>query len=179
MFGLKGESIDIAMPRRERATGSGHRDFEIDVDPFIGTQAAARRRDFTINAMMQDVLSGEIIDHFGGRRDLDAGVIRHIDPEAFVEDPLRVLRGAQFAARFQFIIAPETAELCRGIDLSALSAERVDGELRKALLKAERPSLFFEALRARAGSCFSSGRGCVDTYDGGHRQGGCVQRQSI
>lgn len=147
VFGLKGESIDIAMPRRERATGSGHRDFEIDVDPFIGTQAAARRRDFTINAMMQDVLSGEIIDHFGGRRDLDAGVIRHIDPEAFVEDPLRVLRGAQFAARFQFIIAPETAELCRGIDLSALSAERVDGELRKALLKAERPSLFFEALR--------------------------------
>ncbi len=147
VFGLKGESIDIAMPRREHATGRGHRDFEIDVDPFIGTQAAARRRDFTINSMMEDVLSGELIDHFGGRSDLEAGIIRHIDADAFVEDPLRVLRGAQFAARFGFSVAADTIELCRGIDLSALSAERVEGELRKALLKAEKPSIFFEVLR--------------------------------
>lgn len=147
VFGIKGESIDIAMPRREHATGRGHRDFEIDVDPFIGTQAAARRRDFTINSMMEDVLSGELIDHFGGRSDLEAGIIRHIDADAFVEDPLRVLRGAQFAARFGFSVATDTIELCRGIDLSALSAERVEGELRKALLKAEKPSIFFEVLR--------------------------------
>lgn len=147
VFSLKGEDIDIAMPRRERATGTGHRDFEIQVDPFIGTYKAARRRDFTINSMMEDVLTGEIIDHFGGRRDLEAGVIRHIDPHAFVEDPLRVLRGAQFAARFGFSIAQETIELCRGVDLSALSAERVEGELKKALLKADRPSVFFESLR--------------------------------
>lgn len=147
VFGIKGESIDIAMPRREHATGRGHRDFEIDVDPFIGTQAAARRRDFTINSMMEDVLSGELIDHFGGRSDIEAGVIRHIDADAFVEDPLRVLRGAQFAARFGFSVATDTIELCRGIDLSALSAERVEGELRKALLKAEKPSIFFEVLR--------------------------------
>jgi len=148
VFALKGEDIDIAMPRRERATGSGHRDFEVDVDPFIGTREAARRRDFTINALMEDVLTGEVVDHFGGRRDLDEGVIRHIDPATFIEDPLRVLRGAQFAARFGFAMAPDTMELCRGIDLSALSRERVEEEMKKALLKADRPSIFFESLRA-------------------------------
>ena len=148
VFAIKGEDIDIAMPRRERATGSGHRDFEVDVDPFIGTREAARRRDFTINALMEDVLTGELVDHFGGRRDLDEGVIRHIDPATFIEDPLRVLRGAQFAARFGFAIAPDTIELCRGIDLSALSRERVEEEMKKALLKADRPSIFFESLRA-------------------------------
>ena len=148
VFALKGEDIDIAMPRRERATGSGHRDFEVDVDPFIGTREAARRRDFTINALMEDVLTGELVDHFGGRRDLDEGVIRHIDPATFIEDPLRVLRGAQFAARFGFAIAPDTIELCRGIDLSALSRERVEEEMKKALLKADMPSIFFESLRA-------------------------------
>lgn len=148
VFALKGEDIDIAMPRREHATGSGHRDFEIDVDPFIGTLEAARRRDFTINSMMEDVLTGEIVDHFGGRRDIDEGVIRHIDPDTFIEDPLRVLRGAQFAARFNFAIAPDTIELCRGIDLSTLSRERVEEELKKALLNADKPSIFFESLRA-------------------------------
>ena len=148
VFALRGEDIDIAMPRRERATGTGHRDFDVEVDPFIGTREAARRRDFTINAMMEDVLTGEITDHFGGRRDLDEGVIRHIDPATFIEDPLRVLRGAQFAARFNFAIAPETMELCRGIDLSALSRERVEEELKKALLKADKPSIFFGSLRA-------------------------------
>ena len=148
VFALKGEDIDIAMPRRERATGSGHRDFDVEVDPFIGTREAARRRDFTINSIMEDVLSGGIVDHFGGRRDLDEGVIRHIDPDTFIEDPLRVLRGAQFAARFNFMIAPDTIELCRGIDLSTLSRERVEEELKKALLKADKPSIFFESLRA-------------------------------
>ncbi len=153
IYSLRGEDIDIAMPRRERASGNGeggprgHRDFEIEVDPFIGTYEAARRRDFTINALMEDVLSGEITDHFGGRRDLDSGVIRHIDAETFVEDPLRVLRAAQFAARFGFSIAPETVELCRSIDLSSLSRERVTEEMKKALLKADRPSVFFESLR--------------------------------
>ena len=147
VFALRGEDIDIAMPRRERATGRGHRDFEIDVDPYIGTEGAARRRDFTINSIMQDVLTGEMVDHFGGREDIAGGVIRHIDPETFVEDPLRVLRGAQFAARFAFTIAPSTIDLCRTIDLSALSKERVEEELKKALLKADKPSIFFESLR--------------------------------
>lgn len=147
VFALRGEDIDIAMPRRERAVGKGHRDFIVDVNPFIGTREAARRRDFTINALMEDTMTGEIVDHFGGQEDLKAGIIRHIDPATFVEDPLRVLRGAQFAARFGFGIAPDTVELCRGIDLSTLSKERVEEELKKALLKADKPSIFFEAMR--------------------------------
>lgn len=147
VFSLKGVDIDIAMPRKEKAVGRGHRDFEIEVDPFIGTAKAARRRDFTVNALMEDVLTSEIIDHFGGLRDLGDKVIRHIDPETFIEDPLRVLRGAQFAARFGFRIAPKTIALCRDIDLSTLSRERIEEELRKALLKADKPSIFFEMLR--------------------------------
>lgn len=147
VYALRNENIDIVMPRKERAVGRGHRDFEVDVDPYIGTKQAAGRRDFTINAIMEDVLTGEIIDHFGGRGDLSAGIIRHINSGTFVEDPLRVLRAAQFAARFEFEIAAETIDLCRSIDLSALSKERVEEELKKALLKASRPSIFFESLR--------------------------------
>lgn len=147
IFGLKGYSLDIAMPRTETNRGRGHKDFDIFVDPHIGTYKAAMRRDFTVNAMMQKVLTGEIIDHFGGREDLENRIIRHIHPDTFVEDPLRVLRGAQFAARFEFDIAPETLELCRGMDISALARERILGETEKALLKADRPSIFFELLR--------------------------------
>lgn len=140
-------NIDIAMPRKETATGRGHRDFRIDIDPFIGTKKAAIRRDFTVNAIMQNVLTEEIIDHFGGMKDLKAGVLRHVNDEAFAEDPLRVLRGAQFAARFGFKIAGETYKLCRNIELSSLSSERVFDEMKKALLKSPKPSVFFEELR--------------------------------
>ncbi len=147
VYSLKGQDIDIAMPRREKAKGKGHRDFEVSVDPFMGTLEAARRRDFTFNALMEDVLSGEIIDHFGGRRDLELGIIRHVDARSFVEDPLRVFRAAQLAARFDFVLSEETVELCRKIDTSALSKERVEAELKKALLGSERPSVFFEVLR--------------------------------
>lgn len=147
IFALKGYAIDIAMPRKETNRGSGHRDFDICVDPFIGTESAAKRRDFTVNAMMQDVLTGEIIDHYGGRADLKNRILRHVDDDTFGEDPLRVLRGAQFAARFEFKIADETMVLCKTMDLSALSKERVIGEMEKALLKAKKPSIFFENLR--------------------------------
>nr|MBE6544588.1 tRNA nucleotidyltransferase [Oscillospiraceae bacterium] len=147
IFGLKGYSLDIAMPRKEICRGAGHRDFDIFVDPHIGTLGAARRRDFTINAMMQNVLTGEIIDHFGGQEYLKRGIIRHVDGSSFAEDPLRVLRGAQFAARFEFKIAEETKNLCRKMDVSALPKERIMGEAQKALLKAKRPSIFFEVLR--------------------------------
>lgn len=147
VFSLKGHSLDIAMPRKEEARGRGHRDFAIFVDPFIGTEAACRRRDFTVNAMMQDVLTGEIVDPFGGQEDLKNGVLRHVCDASFAEDPLRVLRGAQFAARFGFRVAEETVQLCRGMQLQHLPKERIEGELKKALLKAERPSVFFEVLR--------------------------------
>ncbi len=147
VYSLCETPIDIAMPRRETATGSGHRDFKIDVDPFAGTQNAAKRRDFTINAIMQNILTGEIVDHYGGEKDLRDGVLRHVSGESFAEDPLRVLRAAQFAARFELQIAPETLALCENINLDTLSPERVSDELKKALVKAEKPSLFFESLR--------------------------------
>ena len=147
IFGLKGYSLDIAMPRKEEARGQGHRDFDIFVDPFIGTEAAACRRDFTFNALMQDVLTGEIVDHFGGAEDLKNGMLRHVNDESFAEDPLRVLRAAQFAARFEFRVAEETVALCRKMQLQHLPRERIEGELKKALLKADRPSVFFEVLR--------------------------------
>ena len=94
------------------------------------------------------MITGEIIDHFGGAADLQRGIIRHIHPEKFEEDPLRVLRAAQFAARFQFAVAEETLALTREMDLSALAKERVLSELEKALLKAPKPSVFFQTLRA-------------------------------
>ena len=147
IFGLKGYSIDIAMPRKESCRGKGHRDFDVFVDPHIGTLGAAKRRDFTVNAMMQNILTGEIIDHFGGREDLEKGIIRHVNDSSFAEDPLRVLRGAQFASRFNFEIAEETKALCRSMDISTLPKERIMGETQKALLKAERPSIFFEKMR--------------------------------
>ena len=119
IFNLKGYDLDIAMPRKEEARGSGHRDFDIFVDPFIGTEAACRRRDFTFNALMQDVLTGEIVDHFGGAEDLEKGILRHVNDVSFAEDPLRVLRAAQFAARFEFTVAEETVALCSRMQLSA------------------------------------------------------------
>ena len=147
VYNLCGYDIDIAMPRKEKCIGSGHRDFKVDIDPFIGTKKAAVRRDFTINAIMENVLTGEIIDHFGGQADIENKVIRHINESSFAEDPLRVLRGAQFSARFRFSVAPETIELCSGMNLNSLASERVFEEMKKALLKAEKPSIFFEVLR--------------------------------
>lgn len=146
IYNLKGHSLDIAMPRKESLRGQGHRDFDIFVDPFIGIEGAAKRRDFTCNALMQDVRTGEILDPFGGEADLRSGILRHVSEDSFAEDPLRVLRCAQFAARFDFRVAPETVELCRTMDLRHLPRERIEGELKKALLQAERPSIFFKIL---------------------------------
>lgn len=147
IFSLKGCNMDFAMPRSEKAVGKGHRDFEIGTDPFIGTKNAAKRRDFTVNALMRDVLTGEILDYFGGVRDLNEKVLRYVNDESFPEDPLRVLRLARFAARFGFSVANETKKLCKSVDLSFLAKERVVEELKKALLKSDKPSLFFEVLR--------------------------------
>ncbi len=147
IYSIRDSHLDIAMPRKEKKTGEGHRDFDVDVDPYIGTYEAARRRDFTVNALMEDILTGEIIDHFGGQTDLKNGILRCVDETSFVEDPLRVLRACQFAARFDFEIEEKTLVLCAGIALSSLSRERVEEELRKALLQSRRPSIFFENLR--------------------------------
>ena len=147
VLGLSHYDIDIAMPRREHATGRGHRDFAVFVDPFLGPEKAALRRDFTMNALMEDVLTGEVLDFFGGRKDMEQGVIRHVNDQTFAEDPLRVLRAAQFAARFGYRIADETVALSRTMDLKALPKERIYGELEKALMKAPQPSVFFRELQ--------------------------------
>jgi tRNA nucleotidyltransferase (CCA-adding enzyme) len=133
--------LDVSLPRRERKTGRGHRAFYIEGDPHMSFEEAARRRDFTVNAVLEDPLTGEIIDPFGGRADMEAGLLRAVAPETFVEDSLRVLRAAQFAARFDFRVEEKTVELCRSIDLTDLPAERVWGELEKILLAAGRPSV--------------------------------------
>lgn len=146
IYNLKGYDLDIALPRKERCIGTGHKDFEVYVDPYIGTHAAARRRDFTINALMKNILTGEIVDEFNGLNDLKNHIIRHVDSSTFREDPLRVLRACQFAARFNFKIASETINLCKTMDLSTLPKERIAGELSKALLKADKPSVFFNSL---------------------------------
>ena len=147
VYGIRGFGLDIAMPRKEKAVGRGHRDFTVDVDPFLGPEKAALRRDFTVNAMMKDVLSEELIDPYGGYGDIKERVLRCVSAETFPEDPLRVLRGAQMAARFGMSVDPGTEELCRQISLDTLSAERIMEELKKALLKAPKPSVFFRVLR--------------------------------
>ena len=147
IYALRHEDIEVALPRSEKVLGTGHRDFEISVDPDMGYKNAALRRDFTINALMMDVLSHEILDYFNGTDDLNKGIIRHVNDASFVEAPLRVYRAAQFASRFGFKIDERTVELCKGIDTFVLSRERIEEELKKALLKAERAEIFFECLK--------------------------------
>ena len=139
--------VDVSIPRRDRKAGKGHRGFVIEGDPEMDLVEAAKRRDFTINAIMQDPLTGEIIDPFNGREDIKNKLLRAVSPEMFGEDSLRVLRAAQFAARFEFQIEPQTVALCRDIDLTDLPAERIWGEVAKLLLQAPRPSVGLTLLR--------------------------------
>lgn len=136
-----GQDLDVSLPRRERKVSRGHKGFIVEGDPNMSFEEAAKRRDFTINAIMQDALTGEIIDCYGGQEDLKRTKIRHIADETFIEDSLRVLRAAQFAARFEFEIDEETIELCKTIDLTDLPKERIWGELEKLLLKSQKPSV--------------------------------------
>ena len=132
--------IDVSIPRRESKSGAGHRGFVITGDPFMSFADAARRRDFTINAILQDPLTGDLIDPFNGVADLRARVLRVVAPETFVEDSLRVLRAVQFAARFEMTVEAQTIALCRSITLSDLPHERIWNEVEKWLLAA-RPSI--------------------------------------
>ncbi len=141
-----GHDLDVSIPRRERKAGRGHRAFVIEGDPSMSVAEATRRRDFTINAILQDPLTGELIDPFEGRKDIENGILRAVSAETFAEDSLRVLRAAQFAARFRFSIEPATVTLCQQIDLTDLPAERIWGELEKLLLRAPHPSAGVEWL---------------------------------
>jgi tRNA nucleotidyltransferase (CCA-adding enzyme) len=135
--------IDVALPRRESKTGRGHKGFTVEGDPHLSVDEAARRRDFTINAMSQDPLTGEIVDPFGGRRDLEQRVLRVVDPSTFSDDSLRVLRALQFAARFGLTPTDDTRTLCEALPLDDLPSERIWGEVEKLLLLSDRPSIGF------------------------------------
>ena len=137
-------SIDVSLPRRDTKVAPGHRGFRVIGDPALSVEDASRRRDFTVNAMLHDPLTGETLDPWDGRSDLEARLLRAVDPATFVEDSLRVLRAMQFAARLEFAVDPATAALCRTIDLKDLPAERIRGEMDKLLLRARRPSIGLE-----------------------------------
>jgi tRNA nucleotidyltransferase (CCA-adding enzyme) len=141
-----GQHLDISLPRRERKAGTGHRGFVVEGDPNMSFEEACSRRDFTINAILEDPLTGELLDPFNGRGDIERRVLRMVSHETFAEDSLRVLRAAQFAARFEFDVDPETAAVCSAIDATDLPRERVWGEIEKLLLQAERPSIGFQLL---------------------------------
>lgn len=132
---------DFSLPRRESKTGAGHRGFSVTPDPDLSDAEAAARRDFTINAITCDPFTGEIFDPHGGRDDLRDRILRHTSP-AFVDDPLRVLRAFQLAARFNLSLAPETAALCRDITRTyhELPVERVWAEWDKWATQSTRPS---------------------------------------
>ena len=136
-----GGEYDFSLPRRESKTGAGHRGFAIAPDAALSDAEAAARRDFTVNAIAYDPFSATIIDPHGGQADLRARVLRHTSA-AFTEDPLRVLRAFQLAARFDFSLAPETAALCRSIvdTFAELPVERVWSEWDKWAVKSIKPA---------------------------------------
>lgn len=142
--------LDVSLPRRDSKAGTGHKGIRATADPEMGLVEAARRRDLTINAIAYDPLLDEFVDPFCGREDLDRKVLRAVDPHTFGEDPLRALRVAQFAARFQFAVDPALEALCRTMPLRELPAERIRGEVEKLLQKGARPSAGW-ALAERAG----------------------------
>ena len=137
-------TIDIGLPRRESKSGRGHKGFVVEGDPSMSIEDAARRRDFTINAISWDPLTNTYHDPFHGREDLNRHVLRAVDPATFGDDSLRVLRALQFAARFELTLDEATATLCRSIPLEDLPPERVWGEIEKLLLLAGRPSIGFQ-----------------------------------
>jgi tRNA nucleotidyltransferase (CCA-adding enzyme) len=139
--------VDVALPRRESKSGRGHKGFVVSGDPSMSFVDAARRRDFTINAISWDPLTDTIIDPFDGRGDLAARVLRAVDPATFGDDSLRVLRALQLSARFELTVDFGTRTLCRGIPLDDLPPERVFGEFEKLLLRAQRPSIGFALAR--------------------------------
>jgi len=143
--GLDGatEAVDVSLPRRDSKVGPGHRGIAVAGDPDLSIEEAARRRDFTINALLFDPLTGELLDPHGGQRDLAARVLRAVDATTFGEDPLRALRAVQLAARFDLAVEPATAALCAAMPLGELPAERIFGEIEKLLRQARRPSIGF------------------------------------
>ena len=146
VFRVGGIDVDFSLPRRDSKRGPGHRGFDVAPDPTLHFAEAARRRDLTVNSIGIDPLTGDVLDPHGGCRDLKRRVLRATDPGRFPEDPLRGLRVAQLAARLEMTPDEELVALCRRLDPSELSGERVFDECRKLLLRAAKPSIGFGVL---------------------------------
>lgn len=148
---IRGLDVDFSLPRTEKKIGEGHRGFEIEINPYATTLEASLRRDLTINSILKNAITGEIIDHFNGISDIENKVIRYTNSESFQEDPLRVLRVAQFAARFNFSIDNDTFNLCKVMvsqgQLEELPYERIEEEYNKLLLKGQKPSVGINFLK--------------------------------
>jgi len=148
VFIKKSTGEEYALARTERKTAKGYQGFQFNASSEITLAQDLERRDLTINAMAQTA-DGEVIDLHGGQQDLADGIIRHVS-DAFLEDPVRILRAARFAARFGFTIAPETLELMKAMvsngEVDALVPERVWAEMKKALIT-DSPAIFFQVLR--------------------------------
>lgn len=152
-----GVEIDVSLPRTDSKIGEGHRGFEVKVDPKMSVADAAKRRDFTFNGLSKDPLTGEIFDPWGGVDDLRHRRLRVTDPERFRDDPLRLLRGAQFVARFGLSVEPDTMKLMREMvpELKEISVDRIRDEWEKLLMRAMRPSMGLEVL---------NNAGIIDAY---------------
>jgi len=151
-FVYEQEEYDFSFPRTEQKVGVGHRGFEVHCDGRLSFEEAAKRRDFTINAMGYDLQCGSFLDPYGGREDMAAKRLRHIEEKTFVEDPLRLYRAVQFVARFGYHLDPKTLQLCQqmvaqGV-LEELPKERIYEEFKKLLLKSPKPSVGFELMRS-------------------------------
>ncbi len=142
-------TFDISLPRREHSTGVGHKDFDVTFDPSIPVEDDLTRRDFTINAMALALDSNQLVDPLQGQLDIQNRTIRMTSEQSFVEDPLRMLRAVQFAARFNFMIEPETFRSIREHAelITSVSAERIADELTKLLERAEKPSDGFRIMQ--------------------------------
>ena len=146
---LDGTTVDVAAPRRERSVGIGHRDFEVQTGPEVTLEEDLARRDFRMNMLARSLPSGRIVDPYGGENDIRARRIDILTPDAFRDDPLRMLRAAQFAARFEYEVTPAVrAAMSAAAPLvTSVSAERVHDELVKLFAKARKPSIGLELLR--------------------------------
>ncbi len=144
-----GVTFDISLPRKEKSTGLGHKDFEVDFDPSLPVDVDLGRRDFTINAMALEVAAEKLIDPFGGRDDIKAKLVRQVFSQAFEEDPLRMLRAVQFASRFDFEVEQKTWErLCASAKLiESVAAERIAEELNKLMQLSPKPSVGFKLMQ--------------------------------
>lgn len=143
---VDGVNTDFTFPRTESRTGDRHTDFDVKVNPFLSLHASALRRDFTMNALMEEAETGKVIDQFGGIQDLANRKIRFVDKKTFADDSLRVFRAAQFASRFNMTIDDEVINLGKTLDFSKLSIERVETELHKGFMS-DHPSVMLSSLK--------------------------------